>query len=123
MKNVLIVTNNPAVVEKYKDEEVVSADTAKQVLTKVRDMIHIGHQLLSHPLAGSIKPNETPYRSVLVSRETDELDFGSLSKIESAIQKYDQFYNNQPTPEWPEKILKDFQLVDLTLITSGYKSL
>jgi hypothetical protein len=38
------------------------------VLLTVRDHIHSGARLLTHPQAGSVKPYETPYRSVLVYR-------------------------------------------------------
>ena len=63
-----VITNNPLVKERlsnkidveYYDVEYIS------LLIKVRDKIHIGHKLLSHPLSGSIKPNETPYKSVII---------------------------------------------------------
>lgn len=95
----------------------------REVFVKARDLIHLGHTLLSHPLAGSIKPNETPYRSLLISAKAEKLDFDSLSHIEGAIRKYDQFQRDRQTPEYPERILKDFQVVDFTLFQSGYESI
>jgi hypothetical protein len=90
---------------------------AMEVLKTVRDFIHIGHRLLTHPLMGSVKPNETPYRTVCVSREKQQgLDMQSLEFIENSIITTEKFLRNFQTPTWSEKILLDFQLIDSDLI-------
>ena len=62
-----LITNNDRVYEKYKDElKVILLDTYEEVLIKVRDMVYDKHILLTHPQASSLKPNQTPYRSVAV---------------------------------------------------------
>ncbi len=122
MKPIIILTNNPIVIKKYQKLQLITQGTAVEVLLKTRDLVHLGHKLLNHPLAGSVKPNETPYRSLMVSQNAEQLDYTSLSLIEGAIQIYAQFYRDHPTPEWTEKVLQDFQLIDLTLVTSGYQS-
>ena len=64
----VVVTNNPLVNEKYGSELTVDyADIPfRDVLCKVRDLIHQGHRLLTHPLSGSVKPHETPDRKSVV---------------------------------------------------------
>lgn len=120
---VIIITNNPLVQELYQDNILIIKNSFEEVLWKSRDLIHSGHKLLTHPLTGSIKPNETPYRSIMVTDIAEKLDYKSLSLIESAIQKYQQFQKDRVTPNWPEKILKDFQMIDLSLFKSGYDSM
>lgn len=114
----LIVTNNPLIKEKFASTyEVQLYDVDYiEILEVVRDKIHLGHELLSHPLAGSIKPNETPYRTVIISKEKKQLDMRSLTLIESAIATTRKFINNRPTPDWNNVALFDFQTVDLSLI-------
>jgi hypothetical protein len=55
-------------------------------------MIHKGAKLITHPLMGSIKPNETPFRSIIVSEgEGTSLDIESLVIIESSIASAEKF--------------------------------
>ena len=90
-KDYIIITNNPLVPQMLDEEHEVdySEISYEDVLGKVRDRIHEGHLLLSHPLSGSVKPNETPYKSVMISRKAGKLDERSLSIIEglSSSQK------------------------------------
>ncbi|MCK4257899.1 MAG: GrdX family protein [Halanaerobiales bacterium] len=123
MKQILIITNNPSVVEKYQNYKMIEKKTFEEVLIQTRDLIHQGHKLITHPLYGSVKPNESPYRSIIVSLNPEKLCFKSLSLIENAIRKFEQFKNDAVVREWPEKVLQDFQVVDITLFTSGFESL
>jgi hypothetical protein len=124
MKPIIIITNNPTVIKAYDTEEMLVKETMQQVLFETRNLIHLGHKLISHPMPGSVKPNETPYRSVMVSKiAEDHLDFQSLTMVEAALRKFDQFQNDRPTPQWSERILNDFQVVDYHLLTSGYQSI
>ena len=64
--------------------------------------------------------NETPYKSVMLSKGKGEMDERSLSIIENAIQacgKF-QFRSDKYKPE----VYADFQLIDWTLIESGLAS-
>ena len=54
-----------------------------EVLTEARDLIHLGWRLLNHPLASSIKPNQTPYKTLVLAKEA-ALDLQSLRAIEGA---------------------------------------
>ena len=105
MKNILI-TNNALVNEKYKDQITTiyleDLDYLK-VLELVRDKIHIGHELLTHPLSGSIKPNETPFKSVLISDKVSEINFDSLSIIEESILTAKKFLDQKKIRNWQGK--------------------
>ncbi len=116
----MIVTNNPSVFEKYAERrkvEYMEGKTYMEVLEHVRDMLHAGHKLLTHPLSGSVKPNETPYKSILVSLEIKEtLDRDGILIMEDAILTVRKFLGNFPTPNWTERVLDDFRVVDLSLM-------
>jgi len=115
----IIITNNKLVFEKYKDRYTVVYNekySYLDVLEYVRNKIHEGHVLTTHPLSGSIKPNETPYKTIMISKKKGTLDYDSLSIIEDSIATAKKFISNEPTPNWPEKILEDFRIIDLSLI-------
>lgn len=116
----IIITNNELVLEKAsKQFQTVFVDgSIMNVLYKVRDYIHRGHVLLTHPLSGSVKPNETPYKTVLISRNNGQtIDIDSLKIIESSIQSVEKFLHNVSTPAWPEGIMEDFRLIDFDLVS------
>lgn len=123
-KKVLAITNNPLVFEAYKDKLDVTFIVGQylDVLKLVRNKIHEGCRIITHPLMGSIKPNETPYRSLIIEYGTG-LDMQSLSIIESSIATCEKFLKDRPTPPWGQKILEDFQFVDKRLFDSAYESL
>lgn len=121
-KNYMIITNNPLVPQKLDDSHAVVYEniTYEDVLRKVRDRIHEGHRLLSHPLSGSVKPNETPYKSVMISRGKGEIDEGSLEIIENAIQACRKFVFKSDM--YKPEVYDDFQLIDWTLLESAIAS-
>ncbi len=93
----------------------------RDVLIAVRDRVHIGHELLSHPLSGSVKPNETPYKSILISKHAGNLDQDSLRIIEDSIVIFDSFMKNpiKYGHNKQESLLDDFKEVDYSLIISA----
>ncbi|WP_291583294.1 GrdX family protein [Clostridium sp. UBA6640] len=113
-----IVTNNPLSKRTFETKyKIVYIDgSAMEILKNVRDNIHLGHKLLTHPLMSSVKPNETPYRTVCLSLNRQSLDIQSLEIIESAIMTTEKFLRDFNTPNWSDKILQDFQLIDCDLI-------
>ena len=121
-KSYMILTNNPLVLEKLKDtHNVIYKDISyEELLKEVRDRIHEGHLLLSHPLSGSVKPNETPYKSVMISEGKGEMDRRSLSLIENAIQACGKFEDK--SGKYAANLYEDFQLIDWTLLESGLAS-
>lgn len=119
MEKVIIVTNNDLTLEKFKDKHQVEFIEGKllDVLYKVRDYIHKNHKLLTHPLMGSIKPNQTPYKSVALSfKKLNELDIDSLMFIEKSIETAENLIKNKPPREWSESVLNDFKVIDFDLI-------
>lgn len=117
----IIITNNPLVKEKYVDKEVEFYDKKYQeILQIVKNKIALGHKMLTHPLSGSVKPKETPYKSIMISKEKEYVDLDSLELIENAIATAEKFVER--SDKWTPQVLKDFQLVDFTLIDSAMGS-
>lgn len=124
-RNIFILTNNVLICDKFNDTLKVSYVDGSyiDVLYQVRDRIHTGSVLISHPLMGSVKPNETPYRSIILEDKKGALDFQSLSIIESAIESCKKLLNDRPTPDWSNKVLEDFKFLDMKLLESALSSL
>lgn len=122
---VLIITNNFKVKDHYAENHKVMFVEGgyRDVLVAGRDLIHKGHLLQTHPLMGSLKPNETPYRSVVVSDEPlDCTDGNSVMMIEDAILVFDKFakiLRGDRGDQSTEKIKEDFREIDLSLIRSA----
>lgn len=122
---VKIVTNNPYVRDRFKNKEVEYIDSDVdylEVLLKVRDLLHNNYKLLTHPLSGSIKPNETPYKSVLVEKGR-EMDFDGIKIIESSIETFKKFQNVEKTPNWLDHVRDDFMVIDLDLMVNTIEKL
>lgn len=92
------------------------------VLKSVRDLIHKGAKLMTHPLMGSVKPNETPYRSIIIKDGT-ALDVESLEIIESSIIVTERFQKDNMPIRWSEQVLEDFRFVDLRLFEGALESI
>lgn len=125
MKKHIMITNNPKVIQKYKDEELslLTLDSIEKIFTTTRDLIHKGYILVTHPLAGSIKPFQNPYRSIIL-KEGNELDYNSLKNFENSFKKYKQFeHNKTKINNLSQKILEDYQVIDLSLIESALQSI
>jgi len=121
-QEVLIVTNNPLVKEKiggnYNIDFVEGG--ILDVMEKLRDMIHTGSVLLTHPLSGSVKPGQTPYKSVMIHIVKGSVDADSLLMIEDAIDNCKKFVKR--VDEFREGTDDDKRFIDFTLISSGIES-
>jgi len=91
--------------------------TYLEILIMVRNYIHKGHKLLTHPLSGSVKPKETPYKSIVISACSCTLDLHSLNIIEESIVCVGKFAEY----ELSDTIMKDFMEIDCSLIESAIK--
>ena len=122
MSTYMVITNNPLVRSRLHDtHEVIYLELSYEELLKVvRDRIYEGHRLLTHPLSGSVKPKETPYKSVLISERKEKVDGESVRLIENAILVCQKFQDK--SKYYKEEVYKDFQLVDWTLLESGLAS-
>lgn len=122
----ILITNNPSVINKFNSVETIYLEDATllDVFIYVRDNVHQGAKLLTHPLTSSIKPDETPYKSILISKnEKPYLDFGSLEIISNSIEVVEKFLKGKNKKNYTSEILKDFQAIDLATITSGIESM
>lgn len=117
----IIITNNDTVYNEYKDRYKVELYdcSIKDVMVKVRNRIHQGHKMMTHPLSSSIKPNESLFKSVVISDGVGALDMESLLIIENAIQTCDKFNKIKYNIEYTERIVEDFKLLDLTVLKSA----
>ena len=123
LNNTLIVSNNKLVNENLSThvEVLFSEVTLLQTMEMARDLIHKGYILLTHPLSGSIKPNDTPYKSIALEKRLGPVDFWSLEIIEQSIARVKSLLEQRPVPDWPEKCLEDFRVIDLDLIRNALK--
>ena len=121
-KDFRIITNNPLVRDELgQTYEVEFYDISyEDILRKVRDYIYEGYELLTHPLSGSVKPNETPYKSVMVSISKKQTDMQSMKIIESAILSCGKF--RFKSDQYAPQVYEDFRLIDYTLISSALPS-
>ena len=115
-----IITNNPAVLDAYPDMAKIYDVGVMEVFTIVRDLVHRGTRILSHPLSGSLKPWESPFKSIMVSCSVGFLDFESLKLIENAIGLMSNRRLSRQV--YSSEVLEDFGIIDLCLINSATKS-
>ena len=119
MKKGMILTNNPMFKDLQEKNLTVEYHdvSAQEVLLLVRNLVHKNHVILTHPLHSSLKPNETPYRSVVISNNPDaKVDFPSVVLIEKAMTSYEKFLKDKLVEIREEYILKDYQTIDYDLI-------
>jgi len=113
----ILLTNNPLAAERFAARfDVDYRDvTYLDILTIARDMVHGGAKLFTHPLSSSLKPNETPYKSIVISSEKHSLDMKSLQIIEGSMSLCKNF---PPLGrELTENTLRDFMEVDCAIIS------
>ena len=125
MNEYVIVTNNKKLINKYNDIkiDIINLKTIEKIFNKTRDLIHKGYILISHPLAGSVKPYQNPYRSIIL-KNGNQLDYQSLKNYENSYYKYQQFKTDKENNiKLSEKIKDDYQTIDLTLIDSALESI
>jgi len=122
---VKVLTNNPMVHGHLSSQAVCAVDyrdvSLHELMCIVRDFVHLGHRLLTHPLSGSVKPNETLYKSIGITDQPEAgLCLSSLNIIEHSIQTVERFANIKKPIDSNAKA--DLQLVDFTLILSALDS-
>ena len=117
--NFFVITNNPLVHSEWGDSNHVEfrEESYMDVLVRARDYIYEGYTLLTHPMAGSVKPNETPYKTVVLSKDRGKLDLESVEIISSSIQTCEKFVKSPR--EYPAEVLEDFRQIDYSLIKNA----
>ena len=111
-----ILTNNPMVRDILgRLYDVRFSDMPlRDILVKARDLVYLGHTLYTHPLSGSVKPNETPFKSVVLSSAPGKMDPEHAEIMASAIAVCDKL--KPRTFKLTDKLLDDFMLIDYTLL-------
>ena len=115
-----LITNNPKFIEEnLKDIEIEYLDVSYvDILRKVRDYVHENWEIVTHPLYGSVKPNETIYRTIVI-KENNSLDITSVNLISDAILTFKKFRNNREVPQWTDRVKDDFRVIDHDLIINA----
>lgn len=118
LDKVILITNNDEVYKKYKDRvNCTFLEEYGEVLIKVRDLVYNKHVLLTHPQASSLKPNQTPYRSIVVYPKDEEDNMKDIMLIEKCIEVFNQWQSIMPTPkDYKENVAKDFKTIDLSVV-------
>ena len=119
-RDYLILTNNPLVARCMDGRFTIRLEEAlgyREILVLARDMVYEGHTLYTHPLSGSVKPNETPYKSILVSKVPGTYDMDGTELMSNAIIAFDKF--KQLERHYADYHLRDFQLIDYSLLCSA----
>ena len=118
LEKATLITNNDRVYEKYKNDlEVILLKTYEEVLLKTRDLVYDRHVLLTHPQASSLKPNQTPYRSVVVYPKGEEDNMKDIMLIEKCIETFRQWQDIAKSPDsYEDKVANDFKTIDLSVI-------
>jgi hypothetical protein len=118
-----VLTNNPLAFEHWGKREsnhihvLWHGGGLSDVLVAARDRVHLGWRLLNHPLASSIKPNQTPYKTLILARGTS-LDYLSLRVLEGAIATANKLGS---FPGGSRQVLADLQLIDLEMSKDAFK--
>ena len=128
MKYFILTNNSLAAEELGKTHDVRLVDGKLiDVLIAARDMINEGAVLLNHPLYGSVKPNETPFRSLLLQQgkprpadQPAQPDAESVRLIGNAISAFEKFIGKKEVTD--PRLLDDFRVVDLSLLRSAVES-
>ena len=130
----LIITNNPKTAEYIEHQrkewnssagidtsnddtaaiELIFCASRDELYTQVRDYIHRNWKLQNHAMYGNIQLHKQPYRSMVLAEGT-ELDTRSLQLWEQAMERV----KRTNPPNYSEKVLEDFQALDLSLFRSA----
>ena len=122
MQRYIIVTNNPITAQKADEVHELcycEGESLLDTLLAVRAKVHEGYKLATHPLTSSLKPNETPYKTVLLYPKQGELCLDSLALIEGAIRVHDTFAQSarpRNLAQLRQDIRDDFAVIDYDMV-------
>ena len=125
-KSLRLITNNPRAAEYWRSDErleieMLHSDDVREVLYRVRDLLHMGHRLMTHPFSGSLKPNENPYKSILLTGKPVSLDLDHVAIIEQCIQIARDALDRKKIPAYKPPLRMDYMMIDKELIENGIK--
>lgn len=121
----ICVTNNNELTGSVKNVKYIRG-SALSVLMEGRDLIHLGLRLAASPLYGNFKPDQQPYRTLILFLDRDlaekEIDTSSLAMIDSAIRIWSETKLKTVSDEINEEVDGDLRFVDYALIEGTLKS-
>lgn len=125
-KRNIIITNNPKILEEISNKNIEISYFEQvdfmEISYKARDFIHLGYKLLTHPIVSSIKPYETPYKTIVLAYNNGEIDLESIELIENSIELLKNFLD-KPRRKLTKNIDEDFKLIDYKLISEAIESI
>lgn len=113
-----IITNNPVVKNEFENVYFVEGDFQK-VMVKVRDMVHQGYDLISHPLGASIRIAFSPFRSIIIGQRNNKINPIHVGIIENSIISLKNLTEGRVADR---KNDDDYSLVDRELLISTLES-
>ncbi len=120
----ICLTNNPAMKDHVTSVELIRSSSL-DVLKRARSLVHDGWELLSSPFYGNFKPNQQPYRTLLLRKRNvvgdASYDIQSISLIEDAVRFYESSHKIMSTGELDENIEKDFRYLDIVLMEETFR--
>jgi len=118
------ISNNPHLRGRVAHLELIDGN-ALDVLTASRDRIHCGWRLASSPFYGNFKPDQQPYRTIVLyeDRAADiaSVDLESLRLIEDAMASYGNSRALRLPDDFPKRIDMDFRFVDFALMEDTFR--
>ncbi len=119
------ITNNSDLTECVDHTRFIDGP-ALSVLICARDLIHQGWKLEANPLYGNLKPNQQPYRTMVLKSEKKkkelQVDHYSLQLIETAIAVYSDCSVTRVPGDMPENIDNDYKYMDFALMEETLKN-
>lgn len=128
MKTFVLVSNNPKAIASYVEHPYIAVEALTNgsyldVLLRSRDLLHQGWHLVTHPQASNLKPNQCPFKTILLAQKLASFPMErDLELIENSISAFHKFTDGMISPKWPAKTLGDFQTIDLSVVESAIKS-
>lgn len=116
MGDTLLTSNNRGLCQLVRRGRWVNG-SSMDVFVAVRDLVHRGCLLLTHPLYGNLRPHQQPFRSILLEEREGLVDLDSLSWIEEAVAVYRAEEGRVPLPDaLPEGTRADYAFIDAELM-------
>lgn len=113
------LTNNPLLLQQEIGGVEFHPVSIPQLFSLVDAELSRGYHLLSHPLTGSIRPDITPYKSILLSASPGGPDPEGREILRRAMRYTDALFQMRDRPlsaSWDETARRDFGYVDCSLI-------
>ncbi len=116
-----LFTNNAYLARRVSGTCHLVGGSAFDVLVALRDRIHLGGRLLTHPLCGNLRPHQQPFRSALLAGVSEDerlsLCAESLALVEEALAVYRSCEGRWALPgQIPVAVEEDYACVDAELM-------